>query len=150
MTIPSHVVAGLIIGHFSGNYALSLTAAVIPDIDHIPSYLRHKVLFKPGKLMEALKATDDPWGDQRGLLHNILVWLVLSLICLSFLDLKIALVLSAAYLSHLVLDALDNADYYPFAPSKKGAFRGPIGYFSKSELVFSLILLVGYALAILK
>jgi membrane-bound metal-dependent hydrolase YbcI (DUF457 family) len=59
---------------------------------------------------------------------------------LYFFDPRFALIFAIAYLGHFLLDALDNSDFMPFYPFGKFNIKGFIPYFSKQELVFSLIL----------
>ena len=137
--------AGLVIGKFTGNYQLSVGMAIIPDIDHVFSYAKNGVLFKPNKLFEATFNRDDPYGDQRYYLHNILVFLFLSGIVFLF-NRDIGLIFLLAYFSHIVLDALDGSDYFPFFPNKKINIHGPVDYFSKQEFVVLVILILIYFL----
>ena len=143
MIYPTHLAAGLIIGKLTGNYPVAITAAMIIDLDHGISYFRNGILFQPKKLFAALTDTRDPWGGQRHFLHNPLSWLIASSLSLIFLP-AIWLPLSAGYLSHLVLDALDSSDFFPFYPHKKINLKGPIKYFSKQEFLFTAVLLLIY------
>jgi len=140
LTLPTHLLAGLVIGKFTGNYPLALASAVLIDLDHLPSYFRHKVLFKPKELFASIRDANDPWEDQRGFLHNILLWSAISFL-IFLANAGIGLVLCLAVFSHLALDALDSAPFYPFAPSKRVHFRGFVKYFSLQEMVFALGLL---------
>lgn len=140
MTLPAHLAAGLIIGKLTGNFSVALIGALVIDLDHVVSYLKHGILFKPRKLFKAISDQDDPWGDQRGFLHNIFAWVIISAL-VAAIDLKIGLVFSVAYFSHLLLDALDGAEFYPLFPIKRLNFRGPIQYYSKQEIAFTTFLL---------
>ena len=145
MTLPTHLMAGLVLGKITGNYSLSLAGAVLVDADHIFSYTKAKILFRPKELWRTLTDKNDPYGDQRYFLHNFFVFILITGTS-AFINLQTGLIVGLAYLSHLILDALDDADYFPFFPNKKINLRGPIGYFSKSEFVFALFLLLIYAL----
>jgi membrane-bound metal-dependent hydrolase YbcI (DUF457 family) len=48
------------------------------------------------------------------------------------------------YFSHILLDALDSADFWPLWPLTKINIRGPVPYFSIEELVLTIGLLVAY------
>ena len=139
MFLPAHVAAGLIIGKLTGNYPLALAAAIVIDVDHIISYAKHGILFRPKDLMHTLTTRNDPWGDQRSILHNALVFVLISF-ATAIYDPTVGATIFFGYGSHLFLDALDDADYFPFFPSKKWNVRGPIGYFSETEMLFSAIL----------
>lgn len=140
----AHILSGLIIGKLSGLYIPALIGAVLVDLDHIISYAKHKVLFKPKKLWKTITATKDPWGDQRNFLHSFIAWPIISVIVL-IINFKVGLIFSLAYLSHLLLDMFDNGDFYPFYPLKF-KINGPIKYFSKEEFVFAIILLLIFIL----
>ncbi len=135
MTLPTHFLLGAILGKITGNYTASIASSVLIDLDHLQSYVEHKVLWKPKKLWDALTDQKDHWGDQRGMLHNVLLasgcWLVLILIFH-----KVGLLISIGWLGHICLDALDNSDYWPFYPNKSVNLRGPIKYGSWQELIF--------------
>jgi len=141
MTLPTHLIAGLVLGKLTGNYALSVTGALFLDVDHIFSYIKNGILLKPKKLWTVLLSKEDPYGDQRFIFHNVLVFILISFIVF-LVNQKIGLVFSMAYLSHIILDALDNSDYFPFFPNKKMNIRGPIKYFSKGELIFFCLLII--------
>lgn len=135
----AHLAAGLLLGKLTGSYTWALMGAFFPDVDHLFSYVRHGLLWRPKRLWKALIREADPWGDQRNFLHTVFLWVLISGAFL-LIDFRIGLVFSLGYLSHLALDALDSADYYPFYPSKQITIRGPIGYFSWKELVFTILL----------
>ncbi|OIP56031.1 hypothetical protein AUK13_01800 [Candidatus Kuenenbacteria bacterium CG2_30_39_24] len=111
------------------------------DLDHTISYFRHGILFKPRKLFKAISDETDLWGDQRNFLHNIFSWLVVSFLLL-VVNFNFGLVFSIAYFFHLVFDALNSADFYPFFPSRKFVIRGFIKYYSKQEVVFDICLIL--------
>lgn len=115
MFLPAHLAAGLIIGKLTNNYPASLAGALAMDLDHLISYFENGILFKPPKFIAAITDKNDPWGDQRYYLHNILSWLVISGI-IFLIDSKFGLAFGLAYLSHLVLDIFDDADFFPFFP----------------------------------
>jgi membrane-bound metal-dependent hydrolase YbcI (DUF457 family) len=142
MTFPTHLMAGLVIGKLTGNYSLSIAGSLFLDIDHAFSYAKNGILLKPKQLWKAVTDREDPYGDQRYFLHNFFVFLIITTIVL-LLDLRIGLIFGIAYLGHLILDALDNSDYFPFFPNKKFNVRGPIRYFSIEEsLVFFLLVII--------
>ena len=142
MTIPTHLALGLLIGKVSGNYEIALLVSMAPDMDHFVSYARHGVLLHPKKFWKTVTDVNDPWEDQRSFLHNIVVWLILSLIAI-LLNKTAGIVFTSAYFGHLLLDALDNSDYYPFYP-KKFRIKGPVVYNSKGEFVLFAILLLTF------
>jgi len=141
MTLPTHALAGLIIGKITGDFPSALAGSLVIDLDHTFSYFRHGILFKPGKLLKVISDEADPWGDQRNFLHSIFVWIAISTLFLIF-NYKLGLVFSIAYFFHLVLDALDGSVFYPFFPFKKILMKGFIKYYSKQEIVFDIFLIL--------
>ena len=138
MFIGAHIAAGLIIGKITHNYSLALTGALLIDVDHLIPYVKHKVIFSPKKFWKTVTNPSDPYGNQRNYLHSVFTWMLVSAMVF-LIDYNVGLVLSLAYLSHLVLDLLDGSDFYPFYPFKF-RFIGPVKYLSKYELLFTLVL----------
>ncbi|MBI5733582.1 MAG: metal-dependent hydrolase [Candidatus Kerfeldbacteria bacterium] len=140
MLLPTHLLGGLIIGKIMGDYPAALAGALLVDLDHLVSYFKSGVWFNFKKFTKAITNRNDPWGDQRNVLHNVILGLVISASVAVF-DYKFGIVFALGYLSHLVLDALDNSDYFPFFPNKKVNLKGPIKYFSIAEVMVMLGLL---------
>ena len=141
MTLPTHVLAGLIIGKITGDFPAAFAGSLAMDLDHIISYFRHGILCKPRKLFQAISDEADPWGDQRNFLHSIFSWVISSPILL-VINFKFGLVFSIAYFFHLVFDALDSADFYPFFPFRKFVIKGFVTYYSKQEIIFDICLVL--------
>lgn len=141
MTLPTHIALGMIIGKVTGNYPAAITASVLVDLDHLQSYILHGVIFKPKKLWSTLTDQVDQWGDQRGIFHNVLFFTVVS-IPLVFFAGMVGIIIIAGYFGHLVLDALDNSDYWPLYPNKKINLKGSIKYGTWQELIFFVILII--------
>lgn len=135
MTLPTHLIAGMIIGKVTGNFPTAIAGALLIDIDHIISYYKHGILFKPRELIKYVTSREDPWEDQRNILHNIIVWIGISVL-VAILKPEISIAFSLGYFSHLLLDALDESEFYPLFPTKKFHFRGPVKYLSKEEFLF--------------
>lgn len=139
MTIPSHVLLGVVIGKVTGDYKTAILVSALVDIDHLVSYIKSGVIFSPRKFWKTISDKNDPYGDQRGYLHNILIATLSS--GLTFLiSIPFGITFSLAYLGHLVLDSLDKSDYWPFYPNKQVNLQGFIDYFSWQELLFDLFL----------
>ena len=138
MFILAHLAAGLLVGGLMRDYVAALLGALVLDLDHLISYVRHGLLRRPGRLWATVTQQRDPYGDQRNLLHNVAVWAMLCVIIL-VIDLRFGAVFAVASFSHLLLDILDGADFYPFYPLRLN-IRGPVGYLSKAELLVTAIL----------
>ena len=137
MTLPTHALAGLIIGKITGDFPMALAGSLVVDLDHAISYFRHGILFKPRQLFNAVSDEEDPWGDQRNFLHSIFSWVAVSALLL-IINFNFGLVFSIAYFFHLVFDALDSADFFPFFPFKKIVIKGFVKYYSKQEIIFDI------------
>ncbi len=131
----------MIIGKITGNYPAAVASSVLIDLDHLQSYITHGVILKPKKLWSALTDQVDQWGDQRGIFHNVLFFGVIAVTLLIFAGV-VGKIIILGYLGHLLLDALDNSDYWPLYPNKSINLRGPINYGSLQELVFFVMLLI--------
>ncbi len=143
MTLPTHFLLGMIMGKVTGNYPIAISASVLIDLDHLQSYISHGIILKPKKLWKTLTDQKDPWGDQRGMFHNIVFFGVVA-VPLMFLGGAIGKIITLGYLGHLLLDALDNSDYWPLYPNKKINLKGFINYGTWHELMFFIGLLVMY------
>ena len=139
MTLPTHLAAGLIIGKLGGDYSLAFLGSTLVDFDHLLAFYRSAVLLKFKKIVAATTNKNYLVSDQRNYFHNIFFFLAVSAL-LILLNFRMGMIFSSAYLTHLIMDALDNQAYYPFYPNKKIITRGPIKYFSKQEIVFALAL----------
>ncbi len=141
MTIPTHVILGVLIGKITGDFPTAIAVSVLVDIDHLVSYVRHGVLTDYKKFLNVITDKEDPYGDQRGYLHNILIAGLLS--ALSFLvGMSFGLVFTLSYFGHLLLDALDKSDYWSLFPYKKINIRWPIEYYSYQEILLMCVLIV--------
>lgn len=141
MTIPTHILAGLVIGKITGSYAPALIGATIVDLDHFYSYAKSGVVLKPKLLWQTLTAKEDPYGDQRWIFHTAWMFLFIAILFSLFLP-TIAFPFLLGYGSHLLLESLDASDYWPLYPYKKLNIKGPIKYYSVFELLFAIGLLV--------
>ena len=145
MTLPTHLIAGLIIGKLTGNYSLALASSVLPDIDHLPSYIKSGIILKPKLFWKTVTSQKDSFGNQRGYLHNFLIFVIISTILFLVLNI-LAIPLILGWLGHLLLESLDNSDYWPLYPNKSINIKGPIKYGTKDELVLFTILIITYFL----
>ena len=136
MYTSTHLALGLIIGKATGDYSAALWGSLIIDVDHLIPAIEKKI-FNFKKLWKRFHSSKD---SSRSYFHSIFSWAIVSLvICL--IDFNFGIVFSLAYLGHLLLDAIDNSDFFPFYPFKKYNIKGFIPYYSKKELAFSLYLL---------
>ena len=120
---------------------MALAGAVIWDVDHLIPYYHRGILKSPKKFWRAITTEADPYHGQRGWLHNVFAWLLITGVSLLLVPFQFGVAFSLGYLSHLILDALDSADFWPFYPVQKINVRGPIQYFSRGEILLMVFLL---------
>ena len=113
MLLSTHLAAGLIISKLTGNYNVSLLGSVIMDLDHLIAYYRTGILLKFKKILIATTGKADIGLPQRNFFHNIFFCLLVSAI-VAAIDFSAGLIFGAAYMCHLVLDALDSKTGCPF------------------------------------
>lgn len=145
MTLPTHAVAGALIGCITGQPLVGILVACLPDIDHLYSYIKHGYLKNWPIFYKNAFGKEDIQGDQRNILHNIIIAFGLSLIVF-FLFHSIFLTFLLSYASHLLLDAIDTSDYFPLYPYKIINIRGFIDFYSWQEVLLNLLLLLGIAI----
>ncbi len=80
MTLPTHILLGAIIGKATGNYPVAILSSTVIDLDHMYSYAKHGVLKNPKLFWKTVTEEKDAEGDQRGILHNVIVYVFLSLL----------------------------------------------------------------------
>ena len=98
------------------------------------SYVKHGYLKNWKTFYTNAFGKDDVSGDQRNILHNIVVAAVICLIVFIVAP-ALVTVFSLAYISHLLLDAVDTSDYFPLYPSKILNIKGFIEFYSFQEVV---------------
>jgi len=138
MLLSAHLATGLIIGSVTDSYTAALAGALLVDLDHLLPYVEHRIIFDAGKFWRVSTSEADPFDFQRNYLHSFFAWAVLSLLAV-LISFGFGLVFCVSYFVHLLLDMLDASDFTPFYPFKY-KLRGPVGYFSNTELVFTLVL----------
>jgi len=143
MLLSTHLAAGLIIGKLTHNYDVALLGSTIMDLDHLIAYYRTGILLKFKKMFIAATTKTDLGIIQRSFCHNIFFYLVVLFLAL-MINFSAGLVFGIAYFCHLILDSLDNLDYYPMYPYLKIRLRGPIKYFSRQEFILTFVLLLIY------
>lgn len=141
MTFPTHLLSGFVVGAITGDYSVAVISAVAPDVDHVISYAKHGVFKSARTFWSVITAEADPWNDQRNILHNVFIFIIsTTLVFFLFREHIFAFVLG--YGVHLILDAFDASDFYPFFPWKGVNIRGPIHYNSKGEYAIAVLLLI--------
>jgi len=136
MYSTAHLAAGLIIGKVTGDYPTAIISSVAIDLDHLVPFAKEGALKNLKHFWSKTKSAHD---SSRSYLHSFFAWaLITGTICL--FNMPVGLVFGLGYLGHFLLDAIDNSEFYPFYPIKKWDTKGFIGYYSKAELIFTVIL----------
>ncbi len=136
MYITTHLALGLIIGKLSGDYSAALIGSLAIDVDHLFPAIKERRLFNIKEYWRRSRSYKD---SNRSYFHGIFALVFFSGILYLF-DPRFAIIFAIAYLGHFLLDALDNSDFMPFYPLTKLNIKGFIPYYSKQELLFSLVL----------
>ena len=136
----THLAAGLIVGKVTGQYDAALIASFFADLDHLIPLIKTGVILHPLALLRTTITEDDSYGNERHILHNVGVWLIISTFVYFAIGTEWGIAFLAAYFIHLLLDAIDGANFYPFYPNKRINFRGSIRYASLNEMFLSIIL----------
>ncbi len=133
---------GLIIGKVTGNYTLATSVSVLVDCDHLISLHKHGALRSWKKFWEAETNPEDPWGDQRGILHTLFsVFFGTSLVAFLFGPM-IGGTWFLSHFGHIFLDYISDSDTWVFKPFSNFKTRGFVPYYSKYEVLFFLGLVV--------
>lgn len=141
MTLPTHLALGGIIGSLTGQPLTALVVSCLVDADHIITYARRGLLSQPRKLWQAMTRTEDPYRSQRGYLHSVALLAVVGGLAW-LLPPAAGWTLVFAYLGHLALDALDDAEYWPLYPLRKFSIRGPVPFCSPGEGVVLIVFII--------
>ena len=146
MTTPNHLALGLIIGKVTGNYPLAVSVSVLLDGDHFISFYKHGVSKSFKKIWELGTNTEDPWGDERGILHNLLAVFVASTLFTFLFGPIVGGVWFLAHFGHIFLDYISDSDSWVFRPFSNFKTRGFIPYYSKYEILFFVFLITVFYL----
>jgi hypothetical protein len=139
MFIHAHFAAGLLVGKLTGSYPAALAGSLLIDIDHLIPYYKYKLLTNLKKFWAASTVLNKKIMYTRNYLHSVYSFVLFSTLFYIF-DPALGLAFGMGYAGHLILDALDNAKYYPFYPSH-WQFKGLIPYYSFYEWIIAAFLL---------
>lgn len=116
--------------------------SVISDIDHLFALYRNRI-FSWSKIVQVMRLEDKyELRFKTKYLHSLFGAIITS-IPISFFDQKAATYYFIAYLIHLLLDWPDIDEKQYLYPTRK-KFRGFLPIFSKSEVVFTSLLIILY------
>jgi len=136
----AHTIAGVAAGNYFGHFWYVLVGSVFPDIDHIYTLLRHKIL-TPKKIVDTIRFEKKyNLVFKTPFVHSLFGAVVFGLPIL-FFDATGAGYFFVSYLGHLALDwpDLDDKQYlFPLKTKFHGSW--PIG--SKQEIIFTICLVI--------
>lgn len=144
MFIHVHFAAGLLVGKLTGSYPAALAGSLLMDLDHLIPYYKYKLLLNLKKFWLASTVLNIKILYSRNYLHSVFSLMLFSSI-FYLIDSALGLAFGLGYAVHLLLDALDNAKYYPFYPSH-WQFKGFIPYYSIYEWLVAAFFLGAFFL----
>ena len=145
MFISAHLLSGIVIGEITGSPLAAVVGALFVDLDHLIPYVRFGVLRNWRTFWVTVTQTEDPYGCQRNYFHSVWLFGLVAIVGVAPGGVT-SLAFVLGYGSHLVLDALDSAEWWPFYPFRTVTVRGPIGYLSRGELIVTVFLVAVVAL----
>ncbi len=138
MLFITHLLFGLLLGMVLDSMLVVVLGAIIVDFDHIIIYMKRGILLSPKKLWKSITLGYDNYSNPRTVAHSLFAWLIVT-IAVSIVNVEYGILFSIGYLSHLVLDTVDNYETRLMFPLKSEVV-GPIGYNSKSEYALMAVL----------
>ncbi len=145
MMFLTHLLFGILSGYFASGFlgfgnillfvAVAAVASLLPDIDHVSSWL--------GRKLSPFSAVINFLFHHRGFMHSIWVPLLLYFI-MGRISSLIAAALLVGYVSHILLDAATTKGIRPFHPlpiKLKGVIRTN-GFIEKIILLLLIVLSV--------
>ncbi len=135
-----HLLLGIILGNFFGNYFFFILGSLFPDFDHLYIIIKNKI-WNSKKIIETIKYEDKfNLKYKTKLFHSILGLVLFSLIAALF-NAKGAIIFAIMYLLHLLMDWADIDEKYYLYPLKI-KFKGFLPIWSKYEKLLTIILLI--------
>lgn len=108
---------------------ITISAAIIPDIDHLSSFVSKKLELLSGVLTLFFK--------HRGVLHSFFVIFIVSFL-IYLKNQEVAIATLTGYSSHVILDALTKKGVRPFYPLKTKIK----GFFKTNSLLENILFLI--------
>ncbi len=134
-----HLLIGVSLGKFFGNYMFFILGSIIPDLDHVYIIVKNR-LFNIKKIINTIKYEDKfKIRYKTPLFHSVLGLILFSLIF--YLFTARFFYFSLAYLFHLLIDWADVDEKYFLYPLKI-KFRGFLPVWSDFEKILTIILLI--------
>ncbi len=135
-----HLLIGIILGKFFGNYSFFIIGSIFPDFDHIYVMIKNKI-FSMQKIKESIKFEKKFGIRYKTPLFHSLFGLILFTVIIYFFNNTGALCFAIAYFLHLLIDWIDIDEKYYLYPLKI-KFNGVLPIWSKAEQILTIILLI--------
>ncbi len=138
MLLITHLLFGLLLGMMLDSMLVVVLGAIIVDFDHIIVYIKRGIIWSPKRLWKAITLDYDNYSNPRTVAHSLFAWLIVT-IAVSIVSAEYGILFSIGYLSHLVLDAVDNYETKLMFPLKAEVV-GPVGYNSRAEYALMAVI----------
>ena len=135
-----HLLIGIILGMFFGNYFFFILGSILPDFDHIYVIIKNRFWnFK--KIINSIKFERKFNIRYKTPLFHSFLSLILFSIIIYFLNNEKVIYFTIAYFLHLIIDWIDIDEKYYLYPIKI-KFKGFLPIWSKFEKILTIILLL--------
>ena len=94
-------------------------AVFFADLDHLVPLIKTGVILRPLALLRTTVTENDSYGNERWMLHNVLAWAGVSLLVFFITYPAWGIALSLAYVTHLLLDAIDGGKFLSISPKSE-------------------------------
>jgi len=135
-----HLLIGIILGKFFGNYLFFVFGSILPDFDHIYVIIKNR-FFTINKVINSIKFEEKFGVKYKTPVFHSFLGLILFSVFIYFFSNKGGVFFAIAYFLHLMIDWLDIDEKYYLYPLKI-KFEGFLPIWSKSEQILTIILLI--------
>ena len=138
--ILAHSIIGITLGNCFGYFWFFVLGSIFPDIDHLIILIKYKI-FSWRKIVDSVRFEKEyNITYKTKYIHSVFGAIIVS-IPVMLIDFTGGLYFFLSYIIHLLLDWLDIDEKQFFYPFKK-KFKGFLPIFSKTEMIFTLFLIV--------
>lgn len=138
--ILAHPIIGITLGNYFGYFWFFVIGSIFPDIDHLIILIKHKI-FSWSKIVDSVRFEKKyNITYKTKYVHSFLGAIIISTPIMLF-NFTGGLCFLTGYTIHLLIDWLDIDEKQFLYPLKK-KFKGFLPIFSKTEMIFTLFLIV--------
>ncbi len=135
-----HLLLGIILGKFFGNYLFFIIGSVLPDFDHLYIIFKNK-FYNINKIINSIKFEKKFGIKYKTPIFHSFLGLILSSIVIYTLSNQKVIYFGVAYFLHLLIDWIDIDIKYYLYPFKT-KFKGFLPIWSKFERTLTIILFI--------